>query len=162
MDKIKIENRGDVLQIICSAAARKLKLDMMPGSWVILQNRYNFARKLGKEKRGKNFQNFFHSRAEHILILPGSLKGKGSKFYTNTFLQNTSKCFRKSRKKKNRSNIFEIFLQNIFLICQGRFCEHFLVQNTSKTSSGFARSEVTWEHMFSMCCPLSAFVFRSW
>jgi len=30
---------GGVLQIICSAAARKLKLNMIPGSKIILQNR---------------------------------------------------------------------------------------------------------------------------
>jgi len=48
-----------VLQIICSAAAQKLKIDMMPGkSYIILQHIYNFCQQACKRGRGQNFQKF--------------------------------------------------------------------------------------------------------
>jgi len=41
-----------VLQIICSAAAQKLKIDMMPGkSYIILQHIYNFCQQACKRGR---------------------------------------------------------------------------------------------------------------
>jgi len=40
-----------VLQIICSAAAQKLKIDMMPGkSYIILQHIYNFCQQACKRE----------------------------------------------------------------------------------------------------------------
>jgi len=98
-----------------------------------------------KKKKDNIFRNFLAKPK------PKS-RGKEWKF-KKFFLSEHIKSCQEAWKEEEKVKYFWIFLQNTFLICQRGLCKNIFVHNTS----GFARREIPWEHMFSKYCSLAAF-----
>jgi len=98
---------GCVPQIICSTAAKNLKLDMMQKAKLLCKTVKIFTRKLGEKERGHIFHKFSCRTHPNITRLKRGELGQNLQHFSCR----THKNFPESLKRRIKmSNISEIFL----------------------------------------------------